>query len=351
MPPLVEAVPDEIVGREGEDVSGKAVHATPPVTAALPLGLANQAQIRGRRHAERLRGSADGKLLAGDDPKLPLIDLETWATKPLPLGASATEAAFDPFHNQRPLQLRDGRDDREDGGAQRRPSINGFAQADELHTQVAEEFEGLDQMTNGSSEAVERGDDHHINAAGLHVTHEAVEVRPTFAHARARGVVFDHVVPPASLAVGTEIVSLVLDRLLRSAHAQGASDPRHRPPPSRPSSARERKAPASPSTMWSRTRMPTSSPTSQRRLVIARSSLDGEGSPLGWLWTRTRAAAEPAMAGLKTSRGCTRAAVSEPRLTRLIPLARFFPSSKTTKNASRSKPATTSAISFATSPL
>src|SRR2546425_3362549 len=38
MPPLLEAVQDEIVVREGEDIGGKAVHATPPVTAALPLG-------------------------------------------------------------------------------------------------------------------------------------------------------------------------------------------------------------------------------------------------------------------------------------------------------------------------
>src|SRR5437867_2919007 len=37
MPALPEAVQDEIVVREGEDVGGMAVHAMPPVTAALPL--------------------------------------------------------------------------------------------------------------------------------------------------------------------------------------------------------------------------------------------------------------------------------------------------------------------------
>src|SRR5438034_6552399 len=37
MPPLLQAVQDEIVVREGEDVGGMAVHAMPPVTAALPL--------------------------------------------------------------------------------------------------------------------------------------------------------------------------------------------------------------------------------------------------------------------------------------------------------------------------
>src|SRR5437667_2697997 len=80
MAPLLQAVQDEIVVGEGEDVGGMAVHAMLPVTAALPLGLANQAQIRGRRHAEQFGGGADGQVLAGDDPKLPLIDLETWAT-------------------------------------------------------------------------------------------------------------------------------------------------------------------------------------------------------------------------------------------------------------------------------
>src|SRR3989442_795179 len=38
MAPLLQAVQDEIVVREGEDVGGMAVHPTPPVTAALPLG-------------------------------------------------------------------------------------------------------------------------------------------------------------------------------------------------------------------------------------------------------------------------------------------------------------------------
>src|SRR5437667_9513540 len=37
MAPLLQAVQDEIVVREGEDVGGMASHAMPPVTAALPL--------------------------------------------------------------------------------------------------------------------------------------------------------------------------------------------------------------------------------------------------------------------------------------------------------------------------
>src|SRR5436309_13367004 len=86
--------------------------------------LAHQAQIRRRRHAERLRGSADGKLLAGDDPKLPLIDLETWATKPLALGPSATEPRLHAFHDQATLKLGDGRDDGEHRLAERRARVD-----------------------------------------------------------------------------------------------------------------------------------------------------------------------------------------------------------------------------------
>src|SRR2546425_12632782 len=37
MAPLLQAVQDKIVVGEGEDVGGMAVHAMPPVTAALPL--------------------------------------------------------------------------------------------------------------------------------------------------------------------------------------------------------------------------------------------------------------------------------------------------------------------------
>src|SRR5207247_10177421 len=221
MPPLVEAVPDEIVVREGEDVSGKAVHATPPVTTALPLGLANQAQIRGRRHAERFRGGADGKLLAGDDPKLPLIDLETWATKPLALGPSATEPRLHALHDQAALKLGDGGDDREHRLAERRARVDLLAQTDELDIKMTKEFQRLDQVPHGSSEAVERRDDHDIDAARLHLAHEVVQSRPALASARDTSVaVLDHVVPPASLAVRPEIVPLVLDRLLGGRDAQ-----------------------------------------------------------------------------------------------------------------------------------
>src|SRR5947208_12504020 len=139
--------------------------------------LANQAQIRGRRHAERLRGSADGKLLAGDDPKLPLIDLETWATKPLALGAGATKTGTDPFHDQAALKLGDGGDDREHCLAQRRARVDLLAQADELDIKVTKEFQRLDQVPHGSSEAGERCDDPDTDASRLHLAHEVFQSR------------------------------------------------------------------------------------------------------------------------------------------------------------------------------
>src|SRR5438093_10789571 len=60
MPPLVEAVPDEIVVREGEDIGGEAVHATPPGTAALPLGWRTR-----RRYEDRDTPSAFAAARAG----------------------------------------------------------------------------------------------------------------------------------------------------------------------------------------------------------------------------------------------------------------------------------------------
>ena len=51
--------------------------------------LANQAQVRRRRHAEQFGGGTDGELLVDDDPKLPLVRLETRAPKCLALAPAA----------------------------------------------------------------------------------------------------------------------------------------------------------------------------------------------------------------------------------------------------------------------
>src|SRR5436309_14342797 len=94
---------------------------------------------------------------------------------------------------------------------------------------------------NGSSGAVERRDDHDIDAAGLHLAHEVVQSRPALASARDTSVaVLDHVVPPASGAVRPEIVPLVLERLLGGRGAQVTRNPPQRTPPSTPSTATER---------------------------------------------------------------------------------------------------------------
>src|SRR5207247_9938026 len=47
-------------------------------------------------------------------------------------------------------------------------------------------------------------------------------------------------------------------------------------------------------------------PASTSCRVTARSSADGVGSPLGWLWTTMMPAAASAIAARNTSRGCTR---------------------------------------------
>src|SRR5205807_2066552 len=68
----------------------------------------------------------------------------------------------------------------------------------------------------------------------------------------------------------------------------------------------------SPVMMWSRTRMPRSSPARSRRSVRARSSAEGSAEPEGWLCSKITAAALARITGLNTSRGWTSAAVSDP---------------------------------------
>ena len=58
--------------------------------------------------------------------------------------------------------------------------------------------------------------------------------------------------------------------------------------------------------------MPISEPAAASRRVSARSSAEGSGSPEGWLWKRTSAAARETTASWKTSRGWTRLAVRQP---------------------------------------
>src|SRR5688572_20233583 len=65
---------------------------------------------------------------------------------------------------------------------------------------------------------------------------------------------------------------------------------------------------------WSYTGRSSSCPAETSCLVAARSSDDGVGSPLGWLCTTMIPAAASAMAGRKTSRGCTSELFNNPRV-------------------------------------
>src|SRR5439155_27256258 len=192
------------------------------------------------------------------------------------LGASATKTGTDPFHDQAPLQLRDGGDDREDRLAEGRTRINLFAERDEFHAQVMEEVERLDQMVHRAPEAVEGGDHDHIDAPGLHLGHELVEGGPALLGARdARVDELAHVGPASCPAVVAEIVKLVVAGLVGGGDPRVERDALHRAPPRPPSSAIDRNVSSWPRTMWSSTRIPMSSPTSQSRFVSARSSAEG----------------------------------------------------------------------------
>src|SRR5207249_10935251 len=60
-----------------------------------------------------------------------------------------------------------------------------------------------------------------------------------------------------------------------------------------------------PMTTWSYTGTSSTRPASTSCLVTARSSAEGVGSPLGWLWTTMIPAAASAIAARNTSRGWT----------------------------------------------
>src|SRR5438034_1433945 len=182
--------------------------------------LANQAQVRRRRHAERFRGSADGKVLVDDDAELALGDLQSRAAEPLALGASATKTGTDPFHDEAALQLRDGGDDGEHRLAQRRPRVDLLAQAYKFHVEMVEEVECFHEMTHRTPEAVEGGDHDYIDAPGLHLGHHPVEGGAAFASARGTLIdVLRYLLPAPGTAVVAEIAKLVVAGLVGGAHA------------------------------------------------------------------------------------------------------------------------------------
>lgn len=87
-------------------------------------------------------------------------------------------------------------------------------------------------------------------------------------------------------------------------------------------------------TTWSTRGIPTKRETRSRRRVTSRSSGLGSGSPLGWLWATTIAAAESRIAGRKTSLGWTRLVFRVPSEMRSRPIIRCLPSrSRATKRS------------------
>src|SRR5437867_3798688 len=80
MPALPEAVQDEIVVREGEDVGGMAVHAMPPVTAALPLACCWRTR---RRYDD---GDTPSAFAAARTGRFWLTTMRSWRSETCSLG-------------------------------------------------------------------------------------------------------------------------------------------------------------------------------------------------------------------------------------------------------------------------
>src|SRR2546426_717625 len=115
--------------------------------------LTNQAQVRRRRHAESFRSLTHCEPSAHDARKLAHVDSQSWPTEPRAFCSRSSKAGLHSFDNQRPLQLRDGGDDREDRLAESRARINLFAEADEFHVEMVEQVECFHEVTHGSPEA------------------------------------------------------------------------------------------------------------------------------------------------------------------------------------------------------
>src|SRR3972149_3646325 len=79
------------------------------------------------------------------------------------------------------------------------------------------------------------------------------------------------------------------------------------------------------------------------------SSGDGDGSPLGWLWTRTIPAALANTAALNTSLGCMVVASSEPRLTRRYPIRSLLVAKQRTSPPSHASGSSSGLITAVTS--
>jgi hypothetical protein len=137
--------------------------------------LACVADVTRRGDAERFRSDAHGQSLARDAPKLALVHVEARTPEPLALGPSPPEPRSHTLRDQAPLQLCNGRDDREDRLPKRRAGVDLLAKADEFHVEVPEHVERLDQLPHGAPEPIEGRDDHHVHLAGLHGGHEAIE--------------------------------------------------------------------------------------------------------------------------------------------------------------------------------
>src|SRR6266446_3434502 len=101
---------------------------------------------------------------------------------------------------------------------------------------MTKEFEARHAVAHGSAQAVQRGDDDHINPSRLHLGHQPVESRPALLQARDTLVyVLGQGLPAPRSAILTEVKKLSLAALVADAGVEGNAsvdcDPLHRASP------------------------------------------------------------------------------------------------------------------------
>lgn len=88
--------------------------------------------------------------------------------------ASATHSSPDPLDDQRAFQLRDGRDDYDDGAAQRAAGIKLLPEADELDVQPVQFIQHFQEVTHAPGQSIAGPDQHDIEVAAAGISQHPV---------------------------------------------------------------------------------------------------------------------------------------------------------------------------------
>ena len=152
--------------------------------------------------------------------ELPGVGNHAWTSEPFALGASSAEAGMRPFDDPGSLNLGQHTDEREHGSSDRRREIERLTQRHEANTKMLELVEQRHQVTQVTTESIERGHGDEIKIASAGVGHQGIEAG-TFLPRPAHGVIGEggHDRPARTRGMFPEGPELILDGLVARADA------------------------------------------------------------------------------------------------------------------------------------